>query len=707
MPTSASRAHKIARRYTLGNSGRLFAIGTFDDRVTVLSQQRRALNLAWALIQAKRLPTRRDEAPINVAIVGAGFAGLTFAAALLQKECRCAITMFEERDTLLPLQQGSDTRWLHPHIYDWPEEGSNVAAAMLPVLSWTAGRASDVVVQVLHNWSEMLKEHQGHDPKLYCNTRHLQVRRADENAVEVEWVGEHRRTNDGSSLVDGSGAKGQSAVFDLVVLAVGFGLEVDNQFSYWRNEVLGQPSLSQPRRTFLISGQGDGAMIDLLRLKVSQFRQDRILAELFAGKDELLNKLRALRSEFLNGSPDFLLFSHLDALCRDDLVKAEMLSAIQELSMRLRRDTDIVLRLKVRNIADLLKAGTSRISFQNALLVYLLYRCGGFAPSSEDELELVTRFGISPGDVIRRHGTKRIEQLLRLLPPEICKPIEKTWNKDRCADLRQTADIQWSGGYFGVTGREEDFPTVKDQERTTWRKEYLPGPTALLAIAITSAVAGEIERLRPKARHFRVTIHRVLSIHGEELLQQACDYIGRNLDDAKSTAGRTFPAQNATIGQAYLTRRIVRSQPGIRPVKLNEVMEKLSLNQASRKMSSEVGFLAAIPIVQPENDFYDPSPVCAVVYFDSRDKGFDISDRELAQVVRLVERIVDSVRRGTGVPLDRLENTSLFRRADSAKTAARIAPVARSALLSPDIDPPRVKEAFVFNHDHSDLTPLD
>ena len=134
----------------------LYIVGTFDrDRgVSVYSQQVRALNLAWALIETNEIPARSSyEAEPSaqakkVAIVGAGFSGLSLAAGLMRKAADAQITIFEQRDTLLPLQHGSDTRWLHPRIYDWPAEMSEASAAMLPVLNWIAARASDVVVDI-------------------------------------------------------------------------------------------------------------------------------------------------------------------------------------------------------------------------------------------------------------------------------------------------------------------------------------------------------------------------------------------------------------------------------------------------------------------------------------------------------------------------------------------------------------------------------
>ena len=74
------------------------------------------------------------------------------------------------------------------------------------------------------------------------------------------------------------------------MLAAGFGVETKaaqcQTNSYWRNEQLGQPRLDGKHQTFLVSGFGDGALIDLCRLTIEQYRQDTILYELFSGNLE-------------------------------------------------------------------------------------------------------------------------------------------------------------------------------------------------------------------------------------------------------------------------------------------------------------------------------------------------------------------------------------------------------------------------------------
>src|SRR5215472_2348268 len=129
----------------------IYLVGIFEPNLTIYSQQVRALNLVWSLVQSEA-----EETLQSVAVIGAGFAGLTAAAGLLQKGVP-HVSLFEKRATLLPLQQGSDARWVHPQIYDWPNDGSELPTAALPLLNWNAGRASDAVVEVLTQWADLTR----------------------------------------------------------------------------------------------------------------------------------------------------------------------------------------------------------------------------------------------------------------------------------------------------------------------------------------------------------------------------------------------------------------------------------------------------------------------------------------------------------------------------------------------------------------------
>jgi FAD-NAD(P)-binding len=703
----------------------LYIVGTFDTGVTVFSQQVRALNLVWALMESDLIPTSSSDGETSatkVAIVGGGFAGLSVAAGLIKKEANARITIFEERDTLLPLQQGCDSRWLHPRIYDWPDEGSNAAVAMLPVLNWTAARASDVVVQILTEWKSVLSR-QKHPTRLYCNARHLQIHEVsgDESKLQIEWVGEHRDAQDATTSKDAQPtAIGATENFDIVILAVGFGLERGDTKSYWRNEILGQPNLDQGRRTYLISGQGDGAMIDLLRLRISQYRQDRILDELFHGRGTLLDALREIHREYSTDSHKCGLFNTLELLAIDQNCAADFLAVCEEMARRLRRDTEVILHLKVRKLSELFDPRKTRISFQNKLLVYFLYKCGGFFPSSLEEILLTQQHSIPHERIIRRHGTLRDEQLKRLLSDELYESLERRRGRAVPDPFSQSDKMRWSGGYFGFPGPLKNAAGPDDPIRESWRNEYLPGPTMLVARSFCASLAGALLERHSEPGRLRVTLHRTLPFHDEEeLLQQTCDYEGtKDARGATSSAARTFPARNATIGLAYKCRRIVRSVQDAKPETLQQAMGLLQLNVASRTMSGNVGFLLAIPILQPEEPlrFHAPSPVAGIMFIDSTAHGFFIEDDELKMLVSMIDHFVYSLTResesfvgnGPVAVLDRICNVPLKRLGTAVPRPEPLPDNVKHAFeLVSAMPPPRTQRPFQFNFDYSDFIPVE
>jgi hypothetical protein len=694
----------ILKRYRVADTP-LFVVGTFNKGVTVLSQQIRALNLVLALVESEFVSCSHNGAAAKkVAVVGGGFVGLMVAAGLIKKKANTEITIFEERDALLPLQQGSDSRWLHPHIYDWPGDGSESAVAMLPVLNWTAARASDVVVQILTEWKRIAAGQT--KLSLYCNARHLQVHEvpAGSDRLQIEWVGESRDPSDGTSTGDPQmTAVGSSEGFDVVILAVGFGFERDGASSYWRNETLGQPSLDQPRRTYLVSGQGDGAMIDLLRLRISKFRQDRILDELFLDKNALLMKVKELHDKYTKDTDISGLFDDLENLAKPTAVcHYEFTAVLDELRRRLRRDTEVILHLRVRKFSDLFDP-QRRISFQNRLLVYLVYKCGGFFPTSLQEDEIVKQHGISSDRVVRRHGTHRDKQLKRLLSSTLHDEIE-TLRRGAADAFSQPDRIMWPGGYFGYPGASKNIDLITDDERRNWRKEYLPGPTALLGAAFCASLVGALRKAHSDTERLRVTLHRAIPIGDDELLQQTCEYQGVN---NSGEAARTFPKDIATIGLAYQCRQIVRSRAGIDPVRLKEAMEWLRLHKASRSMSEGVSFVLAIPLLQPEAGYTLQSPVAGIIYLDSKAPGFSVDDDELLGLVVMAQHFLDGLERAPRDAFDRVRNLPFTGLSESAPPAEGLpGEVADAIELVGALPPPRTSKAFQFNYDYQDIIPI-
>lgn len=237
--------------------------------------------------------------------------------------------------------------------------------------------------------------------------RHFQIDAASRQLSWIAHVG--RRVG---AFVDVSGTEGQSAVFDTVILTSGFGLGTDieqySTVSYWRNEEIGQPSLDGTQTPFLISGFGDGALVDLCRLTIERFRQDTILYELFD------NEARLAEAEtYFSGQ--------LSALGRDDNVWDILVGAEQRylqrpmarLRQRLRKDARVTLHLRGRDneVKDFPHIFSRYSSFLHRLIVYLLYRCGAFALDFSDLSVAVRQHNVLPTNVLCRYGANTLDHL--------------------------------------------------------------------------------------------------------------------------------------------------------------------------------------------------------------------------------------------------------------------------------------------------------
>ncbi|KQT89320.1 hypothetical protein ASG49_16190 [Marmoricola sp. Leaf446] len=728
-PADTVSPTRLLTNYRLPGSP-VFMVGTFDKGITVLSQQVRALNLAWALVESGEValdasnghaPGTSHSSRKRIAVVGAGFAGLTVAAGLLKKRVNADITVFERRDTVMPLQHGSDSRWLHPHIYDWPSQGSEAYSAALPVLNWTASRASDVVVQVLSGWRDVARAKQtapegiNSEPpelRLYCNTRHLLIRRSSHpSQMEIEWIGEERdRTEPALPAADQPAPSGESDKFDVVILAVGFGLETDSATYYWRNDTLAQPQLGQARSTYIVSGSGDGAMVDLFRLRISHFRQDRILAELFSGRADLLRTLREVKDR---SDTDETTFESLRAIWENPVL-ADSTSAVQgRLRARLRQDTDVLLRVRNPSFTNLFV--DKRVSFQNRLLAYLLYRCGAFTPVTADSDKLgrlAREHGVPDGRIIIRHGTEKKAGLTDVLDASLHEEVERCLKEPD--KYFQTDRPAWSGGYFDMPGLLErtagtKSPHTTNAVRAQWRREYLPSPTEAIATAFCAAVAGYITSVRAPSARLRVTLHRTLATGDEVVLQQCCDYQGPQ--NVKGRAGRTFPSSNGTIGAAFTLGQVVRTRDHATHQELITDMEALSLDEASQKMADAVASVAAIPILGPADADLGQEAgrnVVGVLYLDSYDEGAFGEDDMMRRVIEMAQTFFDSLPRASHTAAARIANTEFWVHASQRPgTSSPVPDPDTWQALEAVLEPPTADHLRQINFDFSDFTPVE
>jgi GAF domain-containing protein len=634
--------HKLSPEALIGRfrlSNNIYLLGSFEAGLTIYKQQVRALNLVWSMIEA--LPRKRLE---RVAVVGGGFAGLTAAAALLHKGVR-HVAIFEQRATLCPLQDGSDTRWVHPGIYDWPDAGSDTPAAALPLLNWSAGRASDVVVEVMDGWGRILgSKASNQSVSAFLNVKHLRIDRT----TEIEWVGEEQVDGATRGMPSGNKSKFQS-----VILAVGFGLEPTARFSYWRNEQLGQPELVPGKRTYLVSGQGDGALVDLFRIRIARFRQDRILFDLFAGNTKLVNALRKLKRDLVSTKHSPVLYREFERIASNPAFGFKKL--LVDLQMRLRTDTAVVLQMSpgIDTFKNIFKTPAS---FQNRFLLFALYKAGGLIPTTQnDEKVICDQYGIAKDDIVRRHGPKRrsaVEQAMDQSLLNLCRPRIGRLEKNS----RQPSTICWSGGYWHTTSDKlRTKPADDDRTKATWRREYLPQATETFVTAFTSAVAGYLEALGSAGNDFRVTLHRTLYVGSEVLLQQASRYAGRT--ERLGEAGRALGFSNGTIGYAATAQKIIRTQPRAAEQSdsayrdgLKRDMQRLNLTQHAQSMASGVRSLMAVPILAA-----DKKHVLGVLFADST-KVNVFTDRCVGALTLMCQHFAEKIEEVRGL---RVENFSV------------------------------------------------
>lgn len=249
----------------------IYYIGAFQPPITFLSQQNRALNFVWALQRS-----RFEIENASICVIGAGLAGLMSASAL--HVLGANVTVLERASDLMPLQQGNSSRFVLPHLFEWPTVGSAYPRTHLPFLNWTAGSAGDIASDIISQWSRI-----GLNP---------------EYAVKVHRVG---RVGDQPTVILRDGA---SRFFDLVVITTGFGVEnahlARHTPHYWRNDDFDQPFIKDDMFSCLVSGTGDGGLIDALRIATRNFRHGDFLRWI-AGNNWIRQQAESIRSRIAAG----------------------------------------------------------------------------------------------------------------------------------------------------------------------------------------------------------------------------------------------------------------------------------------------------------------------------------------------------------------------------------------------------------------------
>jgi hypothetical protein len=331
----------------------IYALGSFERKKTVLTQQTRALTLVHALYKAGKI--KRDT---KIVIVGGGVSGMS--AAIAAAEVGARVVLVEAGSRLARVQRNCEHRYLHPYFYDWPGRRCGDVNSNFPIeaMNWAAGSTREVMERLEKQFVEYRDERNsaGDSTKFTVYTRwpvhmimrdrtngkHIVARRklvvsdrkeflklsgvdgldawsqmpySDPDAAiypPSRWRSaasalvrdlQNRAIIGGEPCIHLEDDEGSTTGFpidpatgmaeglhlgkkdvvdgDIVIFATGFGREnslkirSDLKFpkelllnsSYWTDDrVSFKPSASDVESIYIVSGSGDGALIDILRI---------------------------------------------------------------------------------------------------------------------------------------------------------------------------------------------------------------------------------------------------------------------------------------------------------------------------------------------------------------------------------------------------------------------------------------------------------
>jgi hypothetical protein len=251
--TPDGRRSLLLKLFSVEGHPQVFVLGSQARYVTIYAQQVRALNLVSALAKSGYFSRST-----RLAVVGGGIAGLTAAAAAARAGVG-HISVFEREPTVMRLQRNSEKRYVHPHIYDWPFVQEPHRKAELPVLDWEAGIAADVAKNLMSKFEAERQAAEGRLDEPRTGVRDLELR--------------------ANGVCPGLRVDGEWHDFDVAVLAVGFGRDASSStFGYWTDDDLSAIEHEKAPHRWLVSGYGDGALTDLMRLCIRDFRHESVLA---------------------------------------------------------------------------------------------------------------------------------------------------------------------------------------------------------------------------------------------------------------------------------------------------------------------------------------------------------------------------------------------------------------------------------------------
>lgn len=427
----------------------LYCIGLFEtENITISQQIKRAETLAQMI--CKEVDSSEKT---KIAVVGGGFAGLSFILEFKEKigqKKGVEIHLFEKSEQLCPVQRGCSIRKYYEEIHQWPNQSINDLYGKIkkdseadpktngiifpsPTVGDIASAKVSAVLKLVHD-KRTAENGRGLKLFVYQNCSYLKI----DNIPTVE----HGLclTVSGDKLKDPDGSLDKHTQleqeFDIVILATGFGVEQNldssktklKTNSYWRNDDRGQTQLYNSKNTYLVSGYGDGAINDILRLKIYDFNPYQ-LVEIFEDKIGL-NSIESQDITFESLLKCFGISNKSEEEKSEEEKNKEIKGKEFFLKFQpfVKNQVNVILHVEngLQNKNIIKEIVNSKKSFAyNRLLLFALWCCNGFTIKCAEAIEsIIEEYDISVENVIIRHGSDRKKNLKSILNDDLYKMFE-------------------------------------------------------------------------------------------------------------------------------------------------------------------------------------------------------------------------------------------------------------------------------------------
>lgn len=608
-----------------------YLIGVFQKGITFYKQQVRALNIFYGLLKTDIIkpPAKNsiNEDRMKICVIGGGIGGMTFAAAALKAGFN--VTLLEIKPRLLHMQQGCTTRKIHPNIYDWPEKQKDSLSpyAKLPVLSWKSDTASSVAQQVIEEFKNILKELQSYDKSrgsyyTHCDPE-ITVKALKDGKSRVTFIQRPPRPDpdEKHSTIYGE--------YDLLIYAPGYGVEIGTEKnniikgvprtpSYWANDDLAQTLLSKTQRSFVVYGTGDGALIDVFRLKIENF-----------DLEDFVNCLKTEETKFNQLTKNFLSikdeFQKLENKDDNDWLWRKFEDIDFELYGHVIKnyiEPNWVLNKKVvligteKNFFE--NISLKKVSLLNAFISFIVVNHNKLKSSIGSPIKYFKKgdrkLSLKPNDIERhiiRFGTDKKKNLRELeIPQKTINKLSETQEKRALYD-------------FGIQlWKYSDIVNLFEHKVPNKKIEYFRPETVAICSNYISILSNILKGTNKGSKTtFRIALHRIIKTDGELCYQQVTSYFDNNetYNTKYRALGSTYSINRGNVGFSIKSgKSLLIKKPSVKSTYFERLVRELGLVE-DFEIGKRKSFLS-IPILAKS-----PSGTLStnmVLYMDSEEEGY-------------------------------------------------------------------------------------